>query len=529
MSGPKDLRALSYQILLQAKRSRPSVDFLYDVCRLLNEFFSCDAIELWLVDKGRCARWEITRSPVRFYRLADLEEDSLHRAVQAHTLGRLPAKPIPAAPGHELGRHAHVSRHPLAMGDETIGLMILKDDDPAVFQDISDDLYQDVAQTVAVAVAHQRVQLAQRERVKELSCLYEIARVASQPGRDLEDVLRRIVAFLPPSWQYPEVTGARLVLDGITFATDGFDQLRHSQRADIIIGGQPRGEVEVAYREERPDLDEGPFLHEERRLLDTVAREVASIVERKSAEAERVRMQNQLRQADRLATIGQLAAGVAHELNEPLGGILGFAQLAKRHPELPEQAARDLGKIEAASLHAREVVRKLMLFARQAPSKQALLSLNEVIEEGLFFLETRCAKEGIELERELSPDLPPLELDRGQLHQVLINLVVNGLQAMPDGGRLQVVSSLEGEHVVLAVHDEGQGIPAEVMDRIFDPFYTTKDVGEGTGLGLPVVHGIVAAHGGRIDVRSAPGTGSSFLVRLPVPSQEDGENNRSER
>jgi two-component system NtrC family sensor kinase len=228
-----------------------------------------------------------------------------------------------------------------------------------------------------------------------------------------------------------------------------------------------------------------------------------------------------------LATIGQLAAGVAHELNEPLGGILGFAQLASKHPDLPGQVRKDLSKIESASLHAREVVRKLMLFARQTPPTRKKVDLNEIIEEGLYFLESRCAKAGIELVRALSSNLPAVNVDPAQIHQVLINFVVNSIQAMQAGGRLKVETFFEDGFIFLAVADTGCGMTEDVLKKIFIPFFTTKDVGEGTGLGLPVVHGIVTSHGGTVEVESQPGQGTRFVVRLPLPPRAEGaEGNR---
>jgi signal transduction histidine kinase len=255
---------------------------------------------------------------------------------------------------------------------------------------------------------------------------------------------------------------------------------------------------------------------EEERLIDAVAREVALIVERREAAEEKSRLQGQLIHADRLATIGQLSAGVAHELNEPLGSILGFAQLAQKCPDLPRQAEEDMEKIVSASLYAREVIKKLMVFARQMPSNKVLVSLNRVVEDGLYFLEARCAKAGIEVARDLAPDLPEITADPAQLNQVLVNLVVNAVQAMPAGGTLTVSTGRADSSVTLIVGDTGGGMSDEVRAKIFLPFFTTKEVDEGTGLGLAVVHGIVTAHGGSIDVTSRSGQGTRFEVRLPL-------------
>ena len=231
-------------------------------------------------------------------------------------------------------------------------------------------------------------------------------------------------------------------------------------------------------------------------------------------EEERTELQEQLRHADRLATIGQLAAGVAHELNEPLGNILGFAQLAKKNPEITEQIEDDVEKIEKASLHAREIVKKLLLFARQVPSQKKKVNINEIIENSIFFYEHRCQKEGISLERILSPDLPEIEGDPSQLSQAFVNMIVNSIQAMPDGGKLSIQTSYNEEYVYLFIEDNGIGMNEEVKNKIFLPFFTTKDISEGTGLGLPVVHGIVISHNGQINVFSEEGKGTIFEIKF---------------
>jgi len=361
------------------------------------------------------------------------------------------------------------------------------------------------------------------ERVKELTCLYGIAQIAGQPGISLEEIIQRILELLPPAWQYPEIAFARIILDGISYTTQGFRECRQKQTAEIIVGGVPRGVVELVYIEEKPVFDEGPFLKEERNLIDAVARQVALVVERRQAEKDKLKLQNQLLHADRLATIGMLAAGVAHELNEPLGNILGFAQLAKKCPGVPASAEQDIGKIEAASLHAREIIQKLLVFARQAPSEKTQVNLNQVVEEGLYFFEARCAKEGIEVVRLLSPDLPEVTADPAQLNQLLINLVVNALQSMPGAGKITIQTRFCDHNVYLIVEDMGTGMSKEVLDKIFIPFFTTKDVGHGTGLGLPVVYGIVTAHGGSINVKSEPGCGTRFEIQLPVAEPQDTE------
>jgi len=174
-------------------------------------------------------------------------------------------------------------------------------------------------------------------------------------------------------------------------------------------------------------------------------------------------------------------------------------------------------------LHARDIIQKLLVFARQAPPEKTQINLNQVVEDGLYFFEARCAKQGIELVRLLSANLPEVTADPAQLNQLLVNLVVNALQSMPGAGKITVQTRFSDHNVYLIVKDTGTGMSKEVLDKIFVPFFTTKDVGHGTGLGLPVVYGIVTTHGGTIDVKSEPGCGTRFEIQLPVAEPEDTE------
>jgi two-component system NtrC family sensor kinase len=525
-----DLTTLQHDMLLCADRAEPILDFLIRVDRLLLDFSGADAVENLIKEPGRFSRWEMQRSPERFYRLDDLPlELVVPRANMRQSLFRdwkrawkthlsIDAAPIP----FEQNGAAQMKGYALfrtRIGDDLNGFVMYKRRAP--FSRKDQETLKTISQTLAFAIAFQRIRLAQRERVKELSCLYHIGRATSDTDSEIDTILQRIVECLPPALQYPEITRARIRIDQKVFETRGAGQMRHVQRSDIVVGGVQRGTVEVEYVEERPDLDEGPFLSEERRLLDLVASDIALVVEKKRADAERSKLEKQVRRADRLATIGQLAAGVTHELNEPLGSILGFAQLAKKSPELPAQVQQDLTKIESATLHAREVVRKLMLFARQKPPCKTLASVNEIVLDSVALLEARGAKLGVSFDCRLGQELPQITADPSQITQVAVNLMVNAIQAMPEGGLVVVETSREGDEVALAVSDTGIGISEAERERIFDPFYTTKSASEGTGLGLAVVHGIVAAHRGRIEVSSKVGVGSQFRVVLPTGGNEN--------
>lgn len=381
---------------------------------------------------------------------------------------------------------------------------------------MNQDRYEDNAQAEVLAASAQRAEFDLRERVKELTCLYGILQIAVRPNVSLEDLLQNIVNLLPPAMQHPESAVARITLDHHSYITSNFHESPLKLSADIVVNGKRRGAVEIAYLENTRPSEPGLFLQEERSLIEAVANHVELIVERRQAENDKSRLQDQLQHADRLATIGQLAAGVAHELNEPLANILGFAQLAGKSPGLPAQTEQDIEKIVSSALHAREVIKKLLMFARQMPPTKTRVNLNKIVQESLFFLESRFAKQGIRLILELTPDLPNITADATQLQQVLVNLAVNSLQATPSGGCLTVKTFANDSQVSLVVEDTGTGMTDEVKARLFTPFFTTKDVGQGTGLGLAVVHGIVTSHGGSVDVESKVGHGTRFEINLPI-------------
>jgi signal transduction histidine kinase len=407
------------------------------------------------------------------------------------------------------------------MGDERIGLLRITGRPETRFDELDIERFEAAGDAVGMGILNLRVQSALRERVKELACLYDITKLVELPDKTLGEILQGIAELLPPAWQYPELTIGKVVLDGHSYATSDPSEVFHTMRSPIVVEGRRRGVVEVTYTQEMPAIDEGPFLREERNLLDAIAKQVALIIERREAEENKAKLEDQLRHADRLATIGQLAAGVAHELNEPLGNILGFAQLAAKHDEVGEEVLADLDKIVSASLYSREVIKKLMLFSRQTPPIKTKIDLNGVLEESLALLEGRCMKQGIEVNRNIAGDLPYITADAGQMNQVIVNLIVNSIHAMPEGGRLDITTSSAEDSVILGISDTGTGMEDEVLEKIFLPFYTTKDVNEGTGLGLAVVNGIVTSHGGFIRVDSAPGKGSTFEVRLPVSGTAD--------
>ncbi len=230
-------------------------------------------------------------------------------------------------------------------------------------------------------------------------------------------------------------------------------------------------------------------------------------------------LEQQMITAGRLAITGELAAGIAHELNNPLTGVIGYAQLLVARADLPVDVKEDLSKIQTEGQRAAKLVRDLLTFSRQAQPKKQLVDINELVQKTLELWSYALAQKGIEVETKLSPEMPRILIDYNQIQQVLLNIVINAEQALGQSnrhGKIAVETGLRDGYVVIAISDNGIGIPEDISDKVFQPFFTTKGVGEGTGLGLSVCHGIVMAHDGRIYFHSKPGEGTTFFVELPA-------------
>ena len=254
------------------------------------------------------------------------------------------------------------------------------------------------------------------------------------------------------------------------------------------------------------------------------------ISDRKKAEAERARLEEKAQINSRLAAVGEMAAGIAHEINNPLTGVVGFSKLLLERGGLPEDIKEELGIIADGGQRVADIVKRLLTFARQTKPVRTEASLNDLIDNTVKLRDYVLRTANIEVVTHFDPDLPCLVVDPGQLQQVFLNLIVNAEHAMRQAhgkGTLTITTEKQENQVRIAFQDDGPGISPENMSRLFEPFFTTKQPGEGTGLGLSLSRSIILEHGGDLTFESEPGRGATFTIDLPItevasPALSDG-------
>jgi PAS domain S-box-containing protein len=228
--------------------------------------------------------------------------------------------------------------------------------------------------------------------------------------------------------------------------------------------------------------------------------------------------QTQLLQAEKIASLGRLSAGVAHEINNPLAGILIYAELLQRQMQEADGGRDYVDEIITQTMRCQQIVHRLLEFSRQSLGERTLVNVNEIITRVVNLLKHQVSFHDVAIDLDLHPDLPQITGDFGELQQVFTNLTINARDAMDGQGRIAIATwpRPNGQGIVITLSDTGCGIPEPIMDKIFEPFFTTKPVGQGTGLGLAIVFGVIQRHGGTVEVDSVPGGGTTFILNLPL-------------
>jgi PAS domain S-box-containing protein len=246
---------------------------------------------------------------------------------------------------------------------------------------------------------------------------------------------------------------------------------------------------------------------------------------------DRIKNQQQMLVTNKLASVGQLAAGVAHEINNPLTAIIGYAQLLKNDENVPESIKSDLDSIYEQSQRAAKIIQNLLIFAQSSTLKKKVADINELILKMLDVRSYRYKTGKIKIISDLQTGLPGILVDEVQIQQVFLNILLNAeqsLAAQNDTGVIKISTKLIDNKIIINIFNDGPSIPKNIVDRLFDPFFSTKDVGQGTGLGLSICHGIVTNHGGRIYAESDGKVGATFVVELPI-TNENSENTKSDQ
>jgi len=397
---------------------------------------------------------------------------------------------------------------PVQRGGETIGALELVSRAPRDFTDEELARVGMMTDMLSVALANAELVESLRQAEWRFRTLFRTAPdvvLTVGPGgrvREANDLVQDVTGFAPA-----EVAGRRL-----SDLVAPEDRATLDEALGRVAAGAP---VRLEVRVVRADG--------ELRVLELAASRLPEgdpplvLLIGRDTTAERD-MRARLVETERLAAVGELVAGVAHEVNNPLASISAYAQLLLRDAALDPAQRDSVEVIKGEALRASQVVRDLLSFARRSTPQREPVLLNQLVERTLRLRNYQLAATGITAELELAPDLPAVLGDARQLQQVVLNLITNSIQAMAPlrGGTLRVVTRAADGDVVLEVSDTGRGIPAAARARVFEPFFTTKGEGEGTGLGLSVSYGIVAAHGGSIVLARTSASGTTFAVTLPA-------------
>jgi signal transduction histidine kinase len=380
------------------------------------------------------------------------------------------------------------------------------------------------------------------ERVKELTALHRTARLLQDHKRTPPKLLQEIVTILPAAFDQAEIAAARIVFDGVEYRSPNFGSSPWTESAHFTTTGGRHGLVEIVYAENRFKQTNHPFLAEEKNLLESIAEMLQLYLDRKEAQesVEKVtkelvernkelwNLQQEMGRVGQAAALGWMAGAIAHELGTPLNSVLGYTQLLAQE-DLPEKARRHAKTIESQVQRMAGIVQYYLDRTRGSISKRSQVNLNDLVRETLLLLKPVLEEKSVHVVSQLAESLPSLNAHAGSLQRVLINLLNNAVDSLVEERKITIATYLsrateqQRPGIIIEISDTGTGISPDLLPKVFDFFMTTKDSGNGTGLGLAVCREIVKEHGGRITITSEIGKGTKVTIFLPTePAARNG-------
>jgi CheY-like chemotaxis protein len=368
-----------------------------------------------------------------------------------------------------------------------------------------------------------------QERTKELRCLYNISNLIEKPDLSFEEILQGIVNYIPSAMPYPDDTYVRITLGDHEFTTDQFCETASKQTSSILVNGKQKGVLDIFLSQHLSD--DICYIKEQNDFIFNIINKIEKVIERIETKEENKKLEAQLFQSQKMESLGLLAGGIAHDFNNILFAIQGNIQITLYSLSEDSPLRSHLDEAMKALNRASEMVKQILAFSRQSEAVKKPVRVQFIIKEVVRLLNSSIPST-ITIHQNIDSDAGPVNADPSQIHQILMNLATNAFHAMEnDGGHFELnldqveISSDEltihpdiqpGKYIKLTISDTGQGINPEIVGKIFDPYFTTKAIGKGSGLGLSLVHGIVKNHRGAITVDSQPGKGTVFTILLPV-------------
>lgn len=352
-----------------------------------------------------------------------------------------------------------------------------------------------------------------KEKIKELTCLYEISKIISRSNSIHIQTLYEIIFSTKKAWRYNLDAVVEIHVLDYHLSTSEHTELSFFQSSSIKIKYIDAGFIKVNYPAKKYSQED--FQEDEQKLLDTIAIEIGNYIEKYQTLEKKAALRRTIERMERLTLLGEMTAGIAHELNTPLGNILGFAELIKDQNTDPDIDS-DISIVINSVIYSREIVKKLMYFSCEMPQKLELQEIKPIILFALSFLKSNFQKKGIKNELIFKNENITARLDSVQITQVLFNLLINAIYASPEKSTIKIIVDNDDLDLFLKIEDQGTGIPENIKEKIFEPFFSTKPVNYGCGLGLSVVHGIIKNHNGEIKIQDNIPNGTIFIIKIPL-------------